>query len=71
MKSQNRKINEEQSNPLGRKRDSSIEKRVLESTIEILAEAGFDNMTIDMVVSKAKVGKASVYRRWSSKSDLV
>jgi AcrR family transcriptional regulator len=57
--------------PLGRKRDNAVDERILESTTEILAEVGYDNMTMDMVVARAKAGKASVYRRWSSKSDLV
>ena len=32
---------------------------------------GFDGMTIDMVAARAKAGKATIYRRWPSKADLV
>src|SRR5690606_24639899 len=37
----------------------------------VLAEYGFEGMTIDMVAARAKAGKATIYRRWPSKADLV
>ena len=37
----------------------------------MLAETGYDGMTIDMVAARAKAGKATLYRRWASKSELV
>jgi len=56
---------------LGRKRDQKLDTRIMETAIDILAAAGFDSMTMDMVAAHAKVGKASVYRRWPSKAELV
>lgn len=56
---------------LGRKRDQTLDTQILEATIEILAEVGFDSMTMDRVAARAKTGKASVYRRWASKAELV
>ena len=56
---------------LGRKRDLTRDPEILEATIDVLAETGFDGMTIDMVAARAKAGKATVYRRWASKADLV
>ncbi|GAA2952119.1 MULTISPECIES: TetR/AcrR family transcriptional regulator [Microbacterium] len=56
---------------LGRPRDASRDADILEATIEVLAEQGFDGMTIDMVAARAGAGKATVYRRWPSKADLV
>ena len=56
---------------VGRKRDSSLDSSIIEATIEILAEVGFEKMTMDMVAAKAETGKASMYRRWSSKPELV
>lgn len=35
-----------------------------------MLERGFDNMTVDAVAAAARAGKATVYRRWSSKEDL-
>lgn len=56
---------------VGRKRDHSRDEKILEAAIEILAESSFDGMTMDMVASRAKAGKATMYRRWSSKAELV
>lgn len=55
----------------GRKRDEALDRVIIEATLDILAEIGFDLMTINMVASRAKVGKASMYRRWPSKVELV
>ncbi|CAN5254199.1 TetR/AcrR family transcriptional regulator [soil metagenome] len=56
---------------LGRKRDHSRDQEILDVTLDVLAETGYDGMTIDMVAARAKAGKATVYRRWPSKPDLV
>ncbi|WP_458042114.1 MULTISPECIES: TetR/AcrR family transcriptional regulator [Bacteria] len=55
----------------GRKRDHSRDPEILQAAIDILAEEGFDGMTIDMVATRAKAGKATLYRRWPSKAELV
>ena len=56
---------------LGRKRDHTRDPEILAAALEILAETGFDGMTIDMVATRAKAGKATLYRRWPSKNELV
>jgi AcrR family transcriptional regulator len=56
---------------LGRKRDHSRDPEILDAAIDVLAEVGFDGMTVDMVAARAKAGKATLYRRWTSKSELV
>ena len=56
---------------LGRKRDHTRDPEILEAALDVLAETGYDGMTIDMVATRAKAGKATLYRRWSSKADLV
>lgn len=56
---------------LGRKRDPKLDQRILEVALNILAEKGFDRMTMDMVAARAKSGKATLYRRWPSKPELV
>ncbi|WP_100813723.1 TetR/AcrR family transcriptional regulator [Microbacterium lacus] len=55
----------------GRKRDHSRDPEILRAAIDVLAEEGFDGMTIDMVATRAKAGKATLYRRWPSKAELV
>lgn len=56
---------------LGRKRDHSRDPEILRATVDVLAEEGYDGMTIDMVATRAKAGKATLYRRWPSKAELV
>ncbi|TFV98149.1 TetR/AcrR family transcriptional regulator [Leifsonia flava] len=56
---------------LGRKRDHTRDPEILDAALDVLAETGYDGMTIDMVAARAKAGKATVYRRWSSKAELV
>ena len=55
----------------GRRRDHTRDADILTAAIEVLAEEGYDGMTIDMVAARAKAGKATVYRRWASKGELV
>ena len=56
---------------LGRKRDPSRDGDILDAALDVLAETGYDGMTIDMVAARAKAGKATLYRRWASKPELV
>ena len=56
---------------LGRKRDHTRDAEILDAALAVLAETGYDGMTIDMVAARAKAGKATLYRRWASKDELV
>jgi AcrR family transcriptional regulator len=56
---------------LGRKRDTSLEGTFIEAALQILSSVGYDKMTMDMVAAEAKAGKATLYRRWTSKAELV
>lgn len=62
---------EKPASALGRKRDHTRDEKILEAAIDLLAESSFDGMTMDMIAARAKAGKATVYRRWSSKVELV
>ncbi len=64
-------LESESSPKLGRKRDHSRDPEILEAALEVLAESGYDGMTIDMVAARAKAGKGTLYRRWASKGELV
>ena len=55
----------------GRPRNAEIDSAVLEATSKLLAEQGYATMSIEMIVRRAGVGKAAIYRRWSSKEELV
>src|ERR1700712_4178711 len=54
----------------GRRRDESKDDAILDATRELLAERGYDGMTMDAVADRAGAGKATVYRRWPSKVQL-
>jgi AcrR family transcriptional regulator len=55
----------------GRKRDPSRDGVILDAALAVLAEHGYDGMTIDMVAARAGSARATVYRRWATKDDLV
>lgn len=55
----------------GRPRDENCSAAILSATIELVAEVGIASMTVDAVAARAGVGKASIYRRWSSKEALM
>ncbi len=56
--------------PLGRKRDHSRDAKILEATLEVLAEVGAAGLTMDLVAARAGAGKATIYRRWTSKTEM-
>jgi AcrR family transcriptional regulator len=47
------------------------EEEILDATVEVLAELGYDRLTMDAVATAAKASKATLYRRWSTKAELV
>jgi AcrR family transcriptional regulator len=47
------------------------EQEILQATLDVLAEVGYDRLTMDAVAHAAKASKATLYRRWSSKAALV
>ncbi len=55
----------------GRRRDASRDDAILEATRELLAERGYEGTTMDAVAERACAGKATVYRRWPSKVQLI
>jgi AcrR family transcriptional regulator len=47
------------------------ETELLEVTLRLLQEHGYDGLSVDAVASAARASKATVYRRWPSKAELV
>jgi AcrR family transcriptional regulator len=47
------------------------ERQILDATLEVLAELGYDRLTMDAVATRAKASKATLYRRWNGKVSLV
>ena len=50
---------------------SAREAELLAVTLRLLQEHGYDGLTVDAVASEARASKATVYRRWPSKAELV
>lgn len=50
---------------------SEREAELLTVTLRLLQSHGYDRLTVDAVAAEAKASKATVYRRWPSKADLV
>jgi AcrR family transcriptional regulator len=57
--------------PRGRPRDISRDAALRDAALEVMAEVGYRSLTMDAVAARAKAGKATIYRRWDSKIDLV
>jgi AcrR family transcriptional regulator len=55
----------------GRPRSERAHEAILDATLELLLEEGFTSMSIEAVATRAGVGKATIYRRWPSKAELV
>jgi AcrR family transcriptional regulator len=55
----------------GRPRDAGAREVILDATLVLLAERGFHATTMDSIAELAGVGKNTIYRRWSTKDDLI
>lgn len=55
----------------GRPRDPSRDEAIIDSAIDLLVRDGYDRLSMENVAAEAGVGKATVYRRWSNKAELV
>lgn len=59
------------SSAAGRPRDERIDRAVLESTTELVAEVGYSNLTLTAVAARANTSVPALRRRWQSKAHLV
>lgn len=55
----------------GRPRSIQAEQAILQATLELLSEVGFEAMSIDEIATRAGVGKTTIYRRYANKEELV
>jgi AcrR family transcriptional regulator len=56
---------------IGRPREERADRAILASALELMAEHGVRDLRMDDVADRARVGKATIYRRYRSKDDLV
>ena len=54
-----------------RKRGAALEQAILEAAWAELSEAGYTAFAVEGVATRARTGKASIYRRWQTKQELV
>ena len=64
-------MSETDKKPQGRPRSVQSHQAILQATLAMLAEVGYDRMSIDAIASRAGVGKTTIYRRYKSKEELV
>lgn len=64
-------MNDEQKKSPGRPRSAASHQAMLKATLELLAEVGFEALSIEAIASRAGVGKTTIYRRYKSKDELV
>jgi len=51
--------------------EGAREQEIFLATLDLIGQIGYDRLTLDAVAAKARASKATLYRRWSSKADLV
>lgn len=56
---------------VGRPRDPRIDSAILSATVELLVQGGYSNLSLAAVAGRAGTTKSALYRRWSSKAELV
>ena len=54
-----------------RRRGAALEDAICRAAYEELTDVGFAAFTIESVAARAQTGKASIYRRWASKNELL
>jgi AcrR family transcriptional regulator len=56
---------------LGRPRSSTADQAILDAALALLADAGYDGLTIEAVADRAGVAKSTIYRRYKDKAELL
>jgi AcrR family transcriptional regulator len=56
---------------VGRPRDPRVDAAIVEATLQLLADGGYTSLTMEAVAGLAGVGKATLYRRYAGKEQLV
>ncbi|GAB92412.1 TetR/AcrR family transcriptional regulator [Gordonia rhizosphera] len=55
----------------GRPRDPVLDERILRATRALVAEVGYHRVSMESIAARAGVGKATLYRRWPTKADVI
>ncbi|MEJ2203413.1 MAG: TetR/AcrR family transcriptional regulator [Gemmatimonadota bacterium] len=57
--------------PRGRPRSREADDAILWASLELLTERGYGGLTMAGIATKAGVGKATLYRRWKSREEVL
>jgi AcrR family transcriptional regulator len=55
----------------GRPRSEDADRAIIDAALSLFAESGPEGLCIEKVAARAGVGKATIYRRWPGKEDLL
>jgi AcrR family transcriptional regulator len=55
----------------GRPRDPALHDAILAATQDLLADVGYDRLSIESIAARCGTGKTTIYRRWPDKASLV
>lgn len=55
----------------GRPRDPAADEAIISAVFDEIAEAGFTGFSVESVAGRAGVGKATIYRRWPTREELI
>lgn len=55
----------------GRPRRPDTEARAYEAALRVFGDRGWSGLSLDSITSLAKLGKSSIYLRWSSKTEIL
>jgi AcrR family transcriptional regulator len=55
----------------GRPRSEQADQAIITAALDLFAECGPDGLCIEQVAARAGVGKATIYRRWPGKEDML
>lgn len=57
--------------PRGRPRDPSVDRAIADTALRLLADHGFDGFTMEAIAAGAGISKATLYRRFASREDVL
>ena len=55
----------------GRPRDPHVDRAILEAVVDLLSEGGYESLTMEAVACRAGVARASIYRRYAGRVELL
>jgi AcrR family transcriptional regulator len=56
---------------MGPTRGTAREQAILDATVELVAEIGYERVTVNAIAARAHASKATMYRKWPGKAELV